>query len=137
MPLDTIAAPSGTLMLSLQYDDTGLAWCWMRDSAVICWLVDGTSNQAAPTPVSICPALVPPVGTEPVLSPSWAVRQSLSWSVPGLWYGIPVAALFMQLATNNGALRKLYADFSDLALLTEWLQWSGQHPDLVLSEPPS
>jgi hypothetical protein len=59
------------------------------------------------------------------------------WFVSALWRGSSAAALFTELATNNGASRKLWADFADGALLTEWQQWVTLNPTLVLSEAPA
>jgi hypothetical protein len=80
------------------------------------------------------PALPPPK-TDPVLSPQWAVRQVGTWFVPGVVRGSAAAPLFSSLATNNGAHRQLYADFTDPVLIAEWLQWSASNPALALSEP--
>jgi hypothetical protein len=136
MPLDTIAAAPGTLMMSMEYDPSGLVWAMLHDNVAVGWSVDDSNKPVPPVPLSIRPLPLPPPKTDPVLSPTWAVRQGLTWFVPSLWRGSSAAQLFTQIATNNGAQRQLYADFADGALLTEWQQWAALNPTLALVQPP-
>jgi hypothetical protein len=135
--LDTVPALTGDLLLQMAYDSSGLVWCMLTDVPVIGWQIDPNA-KALPAPVTVLPPPPAPPATDPVLSPAWAIRQRfLMWNIPGFGRHSSAAALFTLLATNNGANRKLWADFADGALQVEWQQWCAINPDLTLSEAPA
>jgi accessory colonization factor AcfC len=43
--------------------------------------------------------------------------------------------MFNFLARNNGAQRKLFADFSDTAMVMAWQQWTVNNPLALSSQP--
>jgi hypothetical protein len=77
---------------------------------------------------------VPPV-TAPVLSPQWVHVHPDMILVPNIWRG-SYQEFFTWLATNNGAARKLYAEFVHPTLIAEWQTWSRLWPALALTVPP-
>jgi hypothetical protein len=94
-------------------------------------------GQRPPRPVVIgsLPDTAP--NTDPVVSPQWAVRQGLTYFLQDNMARGGSAELFSFLATNNGARRKLYADFADTALRQEFIAWGQANPVLYLTDPPS
>jgi len=56
-----------------------------------------------------------------------------TWRIPDITHGPAAAQLFTGLAADG---RKLFADFVDLALISEWRLWAAAHPALVLTASP-
>jgi len=135
----TFAVPpvTGSLLVSCVYDATGLAYCMMFDNAVLAWVID-VGGGVAPQPVILGSMAPAPPQTAPVISPAWVVREggpSGLFFVPDIARGTP-QQMFTALATNNGAARKLYANFADPALVEAFKQWGSAHPDLYLETAP-
>ena len=123
-----------TTLISCRYDATGLAYVEMYDNNVLAWLVDETGT-ALIKPVIVGSMPPPTVSTAPVISPQWAVRETWEFIVPDYVRGAP-GELFTFLATNNGAQRGLYANFTDMGLINDFNAWGRAHPTLWLKERP-
>ena len=123
-----------TTLVSCVYDPTGLAWVMLFDNTVLAWIVD----EAGPTPARpvILGSLAPPApDTTPIFSPQWAARDAWEFLVPDIARGAP-GDFFTFLATNNGARRPIFANFSDSGLISDFNAWGRAHPALWLQEVP-
>ena len=131
--LPVVATPKSVL-ISCIYDSTGLEFVMLFDNSLMAWLVDET-GAAAPVPVIL--GAQPEAGpdTTPVFSPSWAVREGPTIFVPDIARG-SANEFFNFIATNNGANRLVYANFSDPDLATAWREWITVNPTLALDAPP-
>jgi hypothetical protein len=134
--------PQPTILVNCEYNSqpyedrpVGLGWVILYDNRVLCWIID-TTNQRKPIP-AIIGSMPPPVAadTAPVKSPLWAVRDEQVIKVPDMWRG-SIQEFFTWIATNNGATRKVFADFSDVGLAADFAAWVGHNPGLGLSGPP-
>jgi hypothetical protein len=133
--------PQPTILINCEYNSqpyegraAGLGWVILYDNRVLCWIID-TTDQNRPVP-SIIGSMPPKAGdTGDVKSPLWAVRDEQVMKVPDMWRGT-INEFFTFIATNNGATRKLFADFSDIGLASEFNAWVSRNPGLGLTEPP-
>lgn len=135
--MSAVPPVTGSLLVSCLYDSTGKEWCMMFDNAVLAWQIDAT-GAVPPQPVIVGTPAPEPPDTSPIVSPAWVVREG---GPTGVFFAPDIARgtaheMFSALATNNGARRPLYANFADTSLIQSFAEWSGAHPDLVLSEPP-
>jgi hypothetical protein len=112
------------------YGDPGLVWVILHDNDILGWTV---GEPVVPIILGSLPPAAP--ATDPILSPVWAQYSNGTVFVPDLWRGA-LAAFFTHIATNNGAQRKVYANFYTSELASAWRQWAGGNP-LALSKPPN
>jgi hypothetical protein len=131
-----IPAVTGSMLLSFEYDPTGLEWAILHDNPVLAWVVDeaGTTN---PKPIIL--GSLPPAAadTGEVLSPAFAAREggpAGTWFIPDMVRGT-ASELFNFIASNNGADRKLYANFADTSLIESWNQWVFNNSQALIEKP--
>lgn len=149
-----IASPPGVIIVSVEYDPTGLVWCKLYDNEVLGWLVDETTaltpmwegvtapspyapppsvtGQHQPLPIIIGSLAEKAPTTLPILSPQWCLfREPSAVFVPDLTR-LTLHEFFTALATNNGANRKLQRRFalSD-ALHIGFGSWAASNPGMV------
>ena len=152
-----IASPPGVVIVSVEYDPTGLSWCRLYDNEVLGWLVDETTvtlpatwdggftplappqvtAQHQPLPIIIGSLAEKAPVTSPIISPQWCLfREPAVVFVPDLTR-LTLHDFFTALATNNGANRKLQRRFalSD-ALHTRFGAWASVNPGLVFEGDP-
>lgn len=132
-----VAVPpvTGSVLITCEYDEaTGLEYCILHDNPVLAWLVDET-GAVLPTPVILGSLAPAPPDTAPVISPPWAVMEGNMIFVPDTVRG-SLDELLSWLAMNNGARRKIYANFAETSLAYGFKQWATINPTLALSEPP-
>jgi hypothetical protein len=136
-----IPPPQPTILINCEYNPfpyegraPGLGWVILYDNRVLGWIID-TAGGTKPIPAII--GSMPPVApaTGEVRSPLWGVRDEQVMKVPDMWRGT-IAEFFTFIATNNGAERKIFADFSDIGLQVEFNSWVTANPNLGLTEPP-
>lgn len=155
-----ITSPPGVILLSVEYDPTGLVWCRLYDNEVLGWLVDETTasapvlwagsfdgpsptkpavtGQHQPLPIIIGSLAEKAPDTPPILSPQWCLfREPSSVFVPDL-ARVELDDFFTKLATNNGATRKLQRRFAlSNTLHVRFGAWASVNPGLVFEgEPP-
>jgi hypothetical protein len=119
------AASDGIIIISIEYDPTGLAWARLYDSYAVGWLIDETTlvptkpappdvtGAHAPFPLIIgsLPSVAP--DTTPIVSPQWAKLVGQMVFIPDLWRGA-LPDFFTQLAT------KLWAAIAGGLISTDW-----------------
>jgi hypothetical protein len=120
------------LIISCNYDGTGLEWVDMFDNPALGWLVDETTGFSNPIITGSLPPHAP--ATDPILSPQWAHIHIDSVFVPDKWRG-GVMNFFTWLATNGGAQRKVRGNFMATNLLYALDSWRQQNPGLWNPEP--
>lgn len=133
--MPVFASTDGSVLVTCEYNDDvygepGKTWVILHDNPILGW-----SDTAPVTPVIIgsMPADAP--ATDPILSPTWAQYVNGMLFVPDMWRGGP-AEFFTLVAGNNGATRKVYANFYTPALASAFNQWAQTHP-AALTEPPN
>jgi hypothetical protein len=157
----TLAIPAfaGTIILSMEYDPTGLAWVRLFDNRCLGWLVDETNavepaewdagtfaqpppvvtNQHRPIPI-IIGSLPSKVVTAPIHSPQWCIFSETDPIVfiPDLTR-LRIDDFLTALATNNGAHRLVGSMLGfDRGLLNAYKQWAENNADLAFSgDPPA
>lgn len=141
-PLQAVAPMTGSLLITCVYNAheedgiaAGLAWCHLFDNPVYAWMVDPAGSPITPVILGTLPDWTPP-DTGDIKSPRWAVREQREIFIADLARG-DMHWFLNFIAYNNGASRKLYADFSDTNLVQAWHGWKSGNPTMVLSEPPS
>jgi hypothetical protein len=125
------AAPN-TLIISVEYDPTGLSWAKLTDHTCLGWRLDDTGLPMPAQPM-ISDGMLPgpPADTGVVLSPSWVECINAAIVAPGVWRG-SIAAFFDWLSGNGGASRKLETQLAvSPTLRNEFDAWAGRNPDLV------
>ena len=141
-PTQVIPPPQPTILINCEYNSQiyegaakGLGWVILYDNRVLGWIVDTTTGGKLPIPVIIgsMPPAAPDTGD--VKSPLWGVRDEAVLKIPDMWRG-SIPEFFTWIATNNGATRKLYADFSDAGLAADFNNWRIGNPGMGLTEPP-
>jgi hypothetical protein len=133
-----VAAVTGSMLVTCEYDTTGLAWCIMHDNVVLAWMIDDTDDTAPPVPKIVGSMPGAPTDTSPVLSPVWAVREGGPtgiFFVPNMLRGT-AHELFTFIASNNDAKRQIYTNFADQSLTLAWQQWASANPQLALAAAP-
>jgi hypothetical protein len=138
-PVSSAAVPpvTGSLLVTCEYDASGLEYVILHDNIVLAWLID-TTGVGPPWPVVVGSFPPAATGTAPIISPPWVVREggpSGTFFAPDLARGTALE-LFNALATNNGAQRKLYANFAETSLINSWNEWKAANPSLALTERP-
>jgi hypothetical protein len=138
-----VMVASADLLISIEYNDAptddgaeiALGWAILHDNPVLGWGIDETG---ATPPVPIILGSMPPAApaTDPIASPLWAVRDKGTLYIPDMARG-SANELFNFVATNNGATRKLYADFADTNMATAWNEWCRVNPTLFYETPPN
>jgi hypothetical protein len=125
---------SGGVLISVEYDSTGLGWCRIYDNQVLGWIVDETgAGEPQPQIIGQLPPMLAP-DTAPVISPQWAVFTSPAVMIPDLWRG-SFSDFLDLLATNNGAWRPIGKRLGhSVTLFNEFDVWARRNPDLVLSD---
>jgi hypothetical protein len=139
--MQVILSTLGGVLLSVEYDSTGLAWCRLYDNQIVGWEVDDTgAGEPQPQIIGQLPTLAP--DTAPVLSPQWGAIVGpggvfagypvnppvLLPGGPGAWRG-PFEDFLDWLATNNGAQRRLESRLSiSAAAINSFNRWAGLHP---------
>jgi hypothetical protein len=130
-------ATDKSVLITCEYNDapvgdvgTGLAWVILHDNDILGWMI---GEPVTPIILGSMPAAAP--ATDPILSPAWGQYTGGMVFVPDKWRGA-LAAFFSHVATNNGAQRKVYADFYSPDIASAWRQWAGGNP-LALSSPPN
>ena len=139
-----IAAQTGQVLISCNYDATGLEWVDLFDNPVLGWVVDETTLASLPIDGPVPPfgevpiivgALPPaPAATTPILSPQWAHFSNGRIYVPNLWRGT-IADFLTWIATNNGANRKVRGNFSDPNLVNVMYEWKAHNAELFNETP--
>jgi hypothetical protein len=130
---NAVAAVADTLLISMNYDPTGLAWVDLFDNPILGWVIDET-GAVGPQP-AILGVLPPPApDTAPIFSPQWAHLQ-IAVFVPDLWRG-SIHDFFTWLASNNGAERKVRGLFVDGKLSNAWRSWATGHAGQVWDGTP-
>lgn len=135
--MQSVAPIMKTTLISCVYDPTnGLDSVMLFDNIVLAWLVDETG--ALPVqPVILGTLAAPAPPTTPIYSPPWAARSgNAEFMIPDIARGSP-GDLFTFLATNNGAHRPIYANFTDGGLINDFNTWARAHPDLYLKDVPT
>ena len=138
----------GSAIITFEYDPTGLAWCIMRDNPCVGWGVDpeALTPQAPnkPEPVAAIPIIAgempeAPPDTAPVLSPSWAqfVPAINGVFVPDTRSRGSLVDMFEFVASNNGADRKLWAEFASPQIAAEYSNWRARFPSHALDAKPA
>jgi hypothetical protein len=127
-----IPGDAAQIIVSCNYDPTGLEWVDLFDNPALGWLVDEDTSEAVPVVVGTAPP--PAADTGAVLSPTWAHFADESLYVPDVWRG-QLIDFFTWLATNNGAQRKVRANFRSGRLKTAMEQWGQQNPSLFNPAP--
>jgi hypothetical protein len=114
------------VIVSMNYDPTGLAWVELFDNAPLGWAVDDT-DISHPEPVVV--GSLPPVAadTAPVLSPQWAQFSGGYIVVPDVVRMLP-GDFFTWLGTNGGATRAVRSSMKSNDLNQAFHQWSGGAP---------
>jgi hypothetical protein len=122
-----------TVLITCEYDPpTGVAWVILHDN-LVAWL---DASGASPQPVIFGSEPPAPPDTAPVISPAWAVITEADVLVPDIWRG-DVQGFFALVASNNGAQRKIYANFANDLLASAWSNWARANPTLALDAPPN
>jgi hypothetical protein len=138
-----ITAKPPTTLISCEYNSQpyqgqapGLGWCILVDNLVLGWIVDPSGASPA-KPVIIGSLPPPPPPTAPVLSPAWVTVEGDGIKVGDLIHG-PTRSFFSFLAMNNGAERKLYANFGNATLRHDFADWAAmpENAQYALAEPP-
>ena len=94
--------------------------------------MDEDTYEAAPVIVGTAPPPAPDTGG--IQSPKWAHFADESLYVPDVWRG-QLIDFFTFLATNNGAQRKVRANFRSGRLKGAMDQWSTLNPTLFNPAP--
>jgi len=114
------------LIVSFNYDPTGLAWVECFDNAPLGWAVDDVDiTHPEPVVVGSLPPAAP--ATAPVLSPQWAQYTGGYLVVPDVVRLLP-GDFFTWLGTNNGATREVRSSMKSADLNQAFHQWSGGAP---------
>jgi len=128
-----LPSDSQQLLLSCNYDETGLAWVDIFDNPLLGWIADETgAAEVAPVVVGLLPPAS--VDTSPVLSPRWAHCVVPSVYVPDLWRG-DLNSFFTWLATNNGAQRLVRGNFRNPNVANAMMFWASNNIALFNPEP--
>jgi hypothetical protein len=114
------------VIVSMNYDPTGLAWVELFDNAPLGWAVDDT-DVSHPEPVVV--GSLPPASadTAPVLSPQWAQFSGGYIVVPDVVRMLP-GDFFTWLGSNGGATRQVRSSMKSNDLNQAFHQWSGGAP---------
>jgi hypothetical protein len=125
----------GSVLITVEYNDDvagepGKVWAILHDNSILGWT---DTQPVVPVIIGSLPAAAP--ATDPILSPLWGQYVGGMVFVPDMWRG-PVAAFFTAVASNNGATRKVYANFFTPELASAFQQWARTNP-AALSEPPN
>jgi hypothetical protein len=129
------------LLISCDYNDAaggatpGADWCILHDNPVLAWTIDET-GATPPTPIILGSMPLVVTAPDPIVSPHWAVRDQSTLYVPDVMRG-NANDFFNFIAFNNGATRKLYANFADVNMATAWREWSTVNPASALQDPPN
>lgn len=126
----TIPSFPGALLLSFEYDSTGLGWVIVRDSYVLAWVID-QSVIGPPMPVYLGENAPTPPDTGDILSPPFAVRAGgagTAFVIPKTTLRGDAHRVLNFISQNNGAQRVVYADFHDPMLIGAWQEWAANNP---------
>jgi hypothetical protein len=93
----------GGLLISIQYAANGRDWASLRDNLVLGWQFDDRDPHGSP-PIPITIGVLPPAPpkTDPIVSPTWVVREGLVYYLQDNAACGGSADLLTFLATNNG-----------------------------------
>lgn len=127
-----LSDPSGRRLILCEYDPGGTQWVWLRDTLLLGWRID-PENQTAAVPVTF--DLLPPQIAGPLDSPNWVYLTDDGIAFTRNWRGM-FAELFTYLAHNHDVERKVYAEFTAIALHHAWLGWCTTNNTSWLKEPP-
>jgi hypothetical protein len=135
MQTTVVPAAANTIVISIEYDATGLAWARLTDHQALAWYIDNSQMPMPPRPSinGTLPRTAP--DTRPILSPQWAeFVGGPAIFVPSMWRG-SINNFFTWLATNNGAHRQLAKGFGiSSGLYNAFDNWARRNPDLVLPD---
>lgn len=137
----TAVAGTADLLITCDYNDNaggatpGADWVILHDNPVMSWIID-EAGATPPIPVILGSMPLAPPDTGEVASPPWAVRDKSGIFVPDTMRGSP-NEFFNFVASNNGATRKLYAEFMDTNMAIAWNEWSSVNPEIALKDPPN
>jgi hypothetical protein len=104
-----VPSAQNQLLLTLNYDPTGLAWVDLFDNALVGWAVDEVEPQTfEPAPRAIGSLAPEAPDTGSTVSPHWALAMPNVdvVFVPDLYRG-GLSEFLTWLATNGGASRKV------------------------------
>jgi hypothetical protein len=130
--MSVVAGYPQDIVISCNYDATGLAWVDLFDNPPVSWIIDETSGQGRPVVAGSLPP--PPPATAPVLSPTWAHLHTDSLYVPDMWRG-GMMNFFTWLASNNGATRLVRGNFMSINLASAMETWRQQNPGMWNPQP--
>jgi hypothetical protein len=129
-----VPAAQNQLLLTLNYDATGLEWVDLFDNALIGWAVDEAEPPTfEPAPRAIGSLAPQAPDTAPVISPHWALAMPNVdiVFVPDLYRGT-LSEFLTWLATNGDADRKVGGQGLVYPNLQNGYQsWARLNPDLV------
>jgi hypothetical protein len=111
------------LIISMNYDATGLVWVELFDNAPLGWAVDDT-DISHPEPVVVGSLPPAPADTGAIRSPQWAQYTGGFAVVPDL-VRLSLPEFFNWLATNNGATRQVRSSMKSPDLANAYFGWSG------------
>ena len=131
-----VASIDGSLLVTFDYNDTvagdpALVWVIIHDNPIIAWSL---TEPIAPIIIGSMP--LPAPDTSPIKSPPWGQYVGGTLYIPDVARG-NATAMFNAIAFNNGANRKLYANFINSDLASAWRQWAENNPANALSSPPN
>jgi hypothetical protein len=138
----------GTIVITCDYDPTGLAWVVLQDHPVLAWMVDETSSGAPAYPILLRSLPATPPDNSPIQSPLWIMMEAGTAFAPSLMtlnrapgktsqyivHGT-LHDMFTAMSSNNGASRAIYANFYSYNLAVAWNHWA-QDNSLALTNPP-
>jgi hypothetical protein len=130
----SITSTVADMVLSMEYDPTGLAWVRVYDNPIAAWNVDDTA-PGAPVPVIIgsFPTAAPPTGS--IKSPQWAHYDADGVAVPDVTRGT-FPQFLTWLCTNNGAARQIACYFVNPILQGQYLDWAATNPGRYFAGVP-
>jgi hypothetical protein len=128
------------VIVSVEYDASGLQWCRICDHRVSGWVVGATG--ANPQPVT-SESLPPPAPDTGVFCPQWASVASMTHAWTGPWHDPLVIvpdqwrgsfSAFLDLLSNGGARRIDARLGCSASAYNTFLLWSHRNPTRVLTD---
>ncbi len=120
------------IIVSCNYDQTGLEWVDLFDNPPLGWLVDEATGLTTPVVTGTLPPKAPATGA--ILSPQWVHVHIDNVYVPDMWRGGGMN-FFTWMASNNGAVRKVRGNFMSSSLASALNTWAQQNPGMFNPEP--
>jgi len=129
-----VPSAQNQLLITLNYDPTGLEWVDLFDNALVGWVIDEAEPQTfEPQPRAIGSLAPKAPDTSPVISPHWALAMPGVVFVPDLYRG-DIPEFFTWLSTNGDADRRIGGQGLVYPNLQNAYQsWARLNPDLVFT----